>query len=137
MLSAEKDTTIECKEGTRVTLQGGSFVSAVTGEQVMGDVEVQVREYYRTSDILLANLTTTSGDEILETGGMVYIEATHDGEECTLSESATIELSFPYEREKEGMQLFTGAWNADQIEWTPVKGNTATVTEQDFRASRV
>lgn len=118
---ATKDTTIVCAEGTTVKVKAGSFVSARTGEPVTGDVEIEVKEFYRTSDIMRANLTTTSGGRMLETGGMLYIGASHDGEECRLKESSPIELGFPYEAAREpGMQLFTGEWGENGVEWEPV-----------------
>ncbi|MCB0713497.1 MAG: hypothetical protein KDD67_14310 [Ignavibacteriae bacterium] len=120
-IPATKDTTITCAEGTTVKVKAGSFVSARTGKPVTGDVEIEVKEFYRTSDILGANLTTTSGGKMLETGGMLYIGASHDGEECRLKESSSIELGFPYEAAREpGMQLFTGEWGENGVEWMPV-----------------
>ena len=121
-VSTRRDTVITCGEGTTVRIKAGSFVSARTGKPITGDVQVEVKEYYRTSDILLGNLTTTSGGKLLETGGMVYIGATHNGEECRLQESSRIELGFPHEEErKEGMQLFAGSWGESGVEWSPME----------------
>jgi TonB family protein len=77
-----------------------------------------VKEYYKTSDILLANLTTTSNKDILETGGMLHIEAFYNGEKCKLKKEATIEIAFPTKDKKDDMQLFSGSWSSDKINWT-------------------
>ena len=118
-LSTHHDTVITCAEGTTISIKAGSFLSAKTGEPVTGDVVLEVKEFYSTPDILLANLTTMSGDDMLETGGMLYLGATAGGDACRLGDSAEVELGFPRERFKGGMQLFSGTWGPDGIEWKP------------------
>jgi TonB family protein len=117
ILKANEDKTITCKEGTKITVKSNSFITE-TGKLVKGDIIFQVTEFYKTSDILLANLTTTSNNDILETGGMVYIEAISNGEKCQLKKEATIEIAFPTKDKKDDMQLFNGQWSKEIINWT-------------------
>ena len=42
------------------------------GDLVMGQVHVEIIELSKKSDILLADRTTTSGNQLLETGGAFY-----------------------------------------------------------------
>lgn len=116
-LKANEDKTITCKEGTKITIKSNSFVNE-SGKTVTGEIKFQVKEYYKTSDILLANLTTTSNNDILETGGMLHIEAFSKGEKCQLKKEATIEIAFPTKEKKDDMQLFNGQWNKETINWT-------------------
>lgn len=67
---------------------------------------MSIKEYYSLSDILLANLTTTTKTEILETGGMIHILAFDETD--TLALQKKIEIHFPFKDKMEGMQLFTG-----------------------------
>jgi TonB family protein len=116
ILNANEDKTIMCKEGTKITIKSNSFETE-SGRSVKGDIKFQVKEYYKTSDILLANLTTTSNNNILETGGMLYTEAFYNGEKCQLKEGTTIEIAFPTKDKKDDMKLFSGQWDKETINW--------------------
>lgn len=128
-LKANEDKTITCKEGTKITVKSNSFVIE-SGKPVTNNIKIHVKEYYKTSDILLANLTTTSNNDILETGGMIYIEAFSNGEKCQLRKGTTIEIAFPATDKKDDMQLFSGNWNSDKINWTLEE--TKTVDEKEI-----
>lgn len=117
-LASGKDTTLICIEGTKIKIKRKSFVSEKTGKEITGSIQVSVKEYYKLSDILLANLSTTSDDELLETGGMIHITASSSNENCILKKGQTIEISFPTKEKKDEMKLFTGNWeNENHINW--------------------
>jgi TonB family protein len=55
---------------------------------------------------------------------MLHITASVNGENCVLKKGASVELGFPYEVEKKGMQLFTGLRDNDaHINWQIQKSN--------------
>src|SRR5690606_4309370 len=116
VINTSKDTTLICKEGTRLIIEANSFVNA-DNEPVQGTVNLSVTEYYKLSDMLLANLSTTSNGELLETGGMLYIEAKQGNSELKLKENASIEIHFPTQAKKENMQLFSGEWKDGVMNW--------------------
>lgn len=116
-VSANKDTTITCNEGTTIKIAANSFVSEKTGEPVTGKVKIAVKEYYQLSDIILANLTTTSDGKILETGGMLYVTANSAGKKCTIKAGQSVEIGFPNTNRKDGMALFYGEQDEDKIDW--------------------
>jgi TonB family protein len=76
-----------------------------------------VKEYYSIGDALLANLSTMTKSELLETGGMVYLEATANGEACALKEGAAVRIGFPCREKKAGMQLFNGRRENGTMRW--------------------
>ncbi len=115
-ISADKDTLLECKEGTTIDIPAFSFVDS-NGELVDGEVEFVVTEYYQLEHIMEANLSTTSGDKLLETGGMLNLRASAKGETVKIQEGKSIELGFPRKKEKRGMQLFSGHWDAKNVDW--------------------
>lgn len=86
-------------------------------------MDIKVQEFYKLSDIVLANLTTSSGDEMLETGGMIYIEASSNGDPCKLAKDSYVEIAFPTAEIKPDMQLFMGEWTNGEVNW--VADNTA------------
>ncbi|CAH8282943.1 TonB-like protein [Mariniflexile fucanivorans] len=115
-IDTSKDITLTCKEGTKLVIKANSF-SDQNNKNVTGNVDLEVTEYYKVSDILFANLTTKSDDKLLETGGMLFIKAKKDNLDLKLKENTSIEMSFPTANKKEGMQLFSGVWKNDEINW--------------------
>jgi hypothetical protein len=111
-----KDTTIICNEGTKLIIKANSFVD-VDNKPVQGNIDFQVTEYYKLSDMLLANLSTTSNEKQLETGGMLYVEAKKGNEVLKLKENTGIEIHFPTRGKKENMQLFSGTWRDGVMDW--------------------
>jgi hypothetical protein len=117
-INTSKDTIIICSKGTRIFFRAGSFMTE-SGKMVTGNIDLRVKEYYSIPDILLCNLTTKSNNEILETGGMLYIEAFSDGEICKLKSDAFIDIAFPSNEKKDDMELFYGEWTNENINWIP------------------
>lgn len=121
---ADRDTTIFCKEGTSIKIKANTFISESTGNEISGKVQLAVKEYYKLSDIILSNLSTTSGEKMLETGGMLHLAATADNENCIIKQGGNIDIGFPYSDKKDDMKLFNGTWLNDKIYWELT--NTAT-----------
>ena len=113
----DRDTVITCDEGTTIKIKANTFINEKTGEPITGNVEVAVKEYYKISDIVLANLTTTSGNRMLESGGMLHIAANSNNENCIIKPGETIEIGFPYQNKKDDMNLFYGKQTENNMEW--------------------
>jgi TonB family protein len=128
-INVDIDTTITCQEGTKITFFANSLVCKNTGEAIKGNITVQVTEYYKLSDLLFANLTTTSDGEILETGGMINIEAYAKGEKLILDEGRTIQVYFPTKKKKKGMRLFLGRWKNNKVNWISTE-NLENITQE-------
>ncbi|WP_282070088.1 energy transducer TonB [Olleya namhaensis] len=126
-INTEKETIITCKEGTVLSIPAKCFVDAKTGKLARGIVALQVTEYYKLSDMLLANLTTKSDDKQLETGGMLYVKAFKDNSQLQLKSGSLIEYKFPANNKKRGMQLFLGEKTNAGVNWNlENKPNTTT-----------
>lgn len=117
IINNNRDTTIVCNQKTRIKIYAKSFVSSNTSKDILDKVQISVNEYYKISDILLTNLSTTTNGNLLETGGMINITATSNQKKCDLKKGKTIEIEFPRKEEKEGMQLYTGNWSNNNINW--------------------
>ena len=118
-INTEKETTITCKEGTVLSIPAKCFVDAKTGKLTSGSISLKVTEYYKLSDMLLANLTTKSDGNQLETGGMLFLEALKDNKELQLKPGSSIEYIFSSGgSKKKDMQLFLGEENKDGVDWT-------------------
>ncbi|WNH13889.1 energy transducer TonB [Thalassobellus suaedae] len=115
-INTQKDTVLVCKEGTKLIIKANSFVDA-KGDIINGNINLNVTEYYKLSDMLLANLSTISNGKQLETGGMLFIEAKKGEVDLKLKENTSIEILFPTKNKKKDMQLFSGEWKNGLINW--------------------
>lgn len=129
-INTSKDTSIVFKEGTKLIIKANSFIDD-TDTKIVGNVDIKVTEYYKLSDILLANLNTHCNDQLLETGGMLYIEAMHDDKKLQVANTKPIEILFA--DKKKNMQLFYGELEDEIINWKPQQ-ETEVVTE-DIQAT--
>lgn len=117
VINTKKDTTVICTEGTKLIIKANSFVDQ-NNEIADNKVKLEVTEYYKLSDILLANLTTQSDGKQLETGGMLYIEAFKGNNFLKLKKGTTIDIIFSPKSRKKGMKLFSGQWKNEIMNWT-------------------
>ena len=130
----DHDTKIKLKEGTILKFPARTFIFDVTKKEVKTPVTLLAREFYKNSDILTAMITTRSEREILETGGMVYLEASAEGKSCIPAPGKSFELRFPYPGDTKGMRLFAGYKDENgKISWKPAatepSGEIFTVVE--------
>ena len=118
LISTSQQETIKCERGTKITLPPRAFANKRTGKIIDGNVQVQVAEFYDKEDFILANLSTTSDGKLLESGGTIYITAySTNGEECKLAKNKSIKIQFPFDKKKQGMQLFYGQKTKNGINW--------------------
>lgn len=123
---ASKGQLIEGAKGTVLQIPPNAFVDS-TGVVVRGKVTFILQEAYSYGDMILQNLSTMAGDDLLESGGMLYLEAKDaNGAALSLSAGTEIEAAMASkEAQLEGMQTFEGQEDADgNINWvatnTPV-----------------
>lgn len=114
----DQDRKLETSDGTIIWIPAHCFVKA--DGSYPSEINLEIIEYYDFMSILSANLTTHTSDGIqLETGGMIYLEATDEnGEQLELNQAIT--CGIPYSKEigvKEGMELYTGIISENGIEW--------------------
>lgn len=114
-INTEKDTTLICREGTILKIKAASFVNSNTKMLVNDLIDIEVTEYYKMSDIIVANLTTMSNHKLLETGGMLNIKASKGDLKLSLDANKGIDISFPTTSKKEGMKLFYGESMTDDL----------------------
>ncbi|MFT6948524.1 MAG: hypothetical protein ACJARP_002958 [Vicingaceae bacterium] len=99
-----KASSITGAEGTIIDFPANAFDTKSKEK-----VEIKLQEFYKLSDMVFANLTTqTAGGELIETGGMVNVEAYQGDSKLNLAGGKAINLKFPAKNKKEGMQTFLG-----------------------------
>ena len=94
---------------TTVFIPPGAFDSGCK------EITIELKEFFSPSEILLAGLTTTSGNEPLRTGGMIHIMSYCNGEEIPLKKGKKAEINFLNITESYG--IFYGDNKAGLIDW--------------------
>jgi TonB family protein len=118
IINGSIDTVLTLKEGTKLKIPAYAFVLEKERTPVKGPVEVSVREYYKISDMIMSGLTTQCGQDLLETGGMIFIEIKSNGWLCSVSPGKNFTIGFPYTVKKEGMRIFERNKNDEEkITW--------------------
>lgn len=105
------------KEGTKITIDPKSL-EIVGGNEILGSVEIQLTEYYQSEDIVLANLSTSSNNNLIETGGMIKLTASSNGQEVVVKKGESFQIEFS-SVEKKGMEIFHGEFDKGQLNWMP------------------
>jgi len=68
------DNIITSTNGTKIRIPKNSFLDS-SGQTISGVVEIRLKEVFTKQDMVLGNLTTTFNGKPLETGGMIFIDA--------------------------------------------------------------
>lgn len=113
-----KDTTLTFEKGTKIYLSANSL-QFKDGSSPSGPVKIEIKECYSLADFIGDNLTTTSGNKILETGGMVHISISRNNKPLSIKKNKEYSLYFPKKDEQKQMSLFYGKRDSttNQIDW--------------------
>ena len=109
LVRPDRDTLLIGPQGTQLLLAANAFALPADSVAV---VRVQLHEFYSPADIVLAGLSTMAGPRLLETGGMVRIEATAGNRPVQLRPGAFVHLRLPARSSQPGMQVFKGVAHA-------------------------
>lgn len=115
-ISGETDTVIVGSQGLVLAIPGNSFTDE-TGKEIKGKITIELKEALDPATIMLSGLSTFSGDSLLQTAGMFYVQAYQDGKQLKLKEEGIL-AQIPTVEDKPGMLLFDGKENPDgSINW--------------------
>ncbi len=127
-------TTISTKKGSVITIKTRDLVTE-SGKPLTAPVEVKVMEMKNSFDMLAMHSPTVSDNQVLESGGSWYIDATSNGEAVKLKDGKSYKLESAIEV-KPGFSLFYGEKKADgTINWKPA--NTSFVKSGNTNSTRV
>jgi hypothetical protein len=118
LLDAARDTVIETNAGIILSVPAYCFLDN-NNKPISGTVELVIKEALDVASIMKAGLSSKSGDELLESGGMFFVDARQKEHILKIDPKRGIYAEIPADTVKPGMQLFTGKRLATgTIDWT-------------------
>jgi hypothetical protein len=136
-LRPNRDTVLVGQQGTVVAVPAGAWDLPAGSD---GAVRLAMQEFYTTPDIVLAGLSTASGANLLETGGMINLTATVGEEPVALRPGQRLLLRMPTSRKLENMQLFrgVGSQSSHGLDWQlPPATVASNVVQIDLESRQV
>ena len=125
IVSPNRTIEFTAAEGTRIKIPANSLVYE-NGNTPNGDVKIEITEFYSMLDIVNQQLSTTSNGKVLESAGMINIEATRNDNPLRLKGGTLMDVQFAERAENDGFGLFYGNENArtQVVNWTPAANPT-------------
>ncbi len=121
-ITNQNDTFITGKNGTKISIPKNSFVDK-NGNAITGKISFELKEALTLADMVMGNLTTLSNGKILQTGGMIYTNATSNGENLLIASNKALQISVPANNKNDSMLIFDGEVNPEnqRINWVNPK----------------
>lgn len=120
-IDTKKDNVIEGKHGTILAIPEGCFKNS-NGETVSDNVKIELAEAFSIDQMLQSNLTTTSNGELIETAGMIYLNATANGVQLNIDKNNPPYVQIPTNKRKTGMMLYKGIRDENgNMDWVAPK----------------
>lgn len=121
-INTERDTILVTKNGALLKIPQGA-IEAGSKKQVT----LEIKEAYTIAQMIKNGLTTSSGEEPMSSGGMIYINP-KEGQSASLKKK--IHVALPTRFKEPGMKLFKGEESDNgTINW--IKPDTLPVTALD------
>jgi hypothetical protein len=109
---------LKTADGSFIKIEAESFVF-LDGSIVSTPIEIETK-FAKTKNIaILDELTTTFGDKILESRGMMYVNATSNGKQLKLAEGKELEINIKTKAVENDFQAFQGIRNTSNgnMDW--------------------
>ncbi len=132
MINPKKGATIEGKDGTLIIIPRDAFVDD-EGQLITEEVELELVEALKVSDMVAYNLTTMNDDQALQSGGMIYVQPTVDGKKVNINPDRPLYVEIPTDEFNPDMKAWNGEVDAEgNINWTNPKELEKYLTIVDF-----
>ncbi|HRH39590.1 MAG TPA: hypothetical protein PK760_14670, partial [Flavobacteriales bacterium] len=102
-IDPKKDTTLVTPSGIVHDIPQGAFVDSL-GAPITTPVRLTLLEALDPLDIMKAGLSTMSGDTLLETGGMFYLDAQANGKPVKIDPAKPLTAMVPAVEKEKGMR---------------------------------
>lgn len=110
------ENVIKGKKGVKILIHPNTFVYE-DGTPVTEEIKLELTESLNYQDFIASGLLTKSADALLESGGMIKVDATTvSGKPIKVKEGEEMMVAIPNTDRKDDMEVFLSDGGAD---WTP------------------
>jgi hypothetical protein len=139
-IDANRDTTLVGSNGTILKFKAKSFQTN-TGEDVQGKIELRVQEFFTKWDFVKNRLSTNTVDgKLLQSSGMLFIQASSDTSTLSLKNDRAMTIMFPRIVNSRTANLFTGQKGPnDEVRWSlleSVHNDTLVIKKETIESRR-
>lgn len=111
-INPNKKQKIKGKQGTVITIPAGCF-----GKEDQ-NIKIEMIECYSIQDMLLNGLSTqTANGKLLETDGMIYLNAMNEEGDTLAIKEREVRVEMPTKNRKEDIHIFEGEQKNGHIVW--------------------
>ncbi|BDD04917.1 hypothetical protein [Aureibacter tunicatorum] len=136
-INPKKDTIITGKSGTKLYIKANSFKNT---QNQNTPIELNLKEIYKKSDMVLNQLSTTSDNKLLESSGMIYLDAFQNGQKLSLKDNSPIKIHFVKQNDQNEFRLFNAVTDSTGINWEIDPENhfdTLSITKETYKVSLI
>jgi hypothetical protein len=123
----DKIVKLETRNGAIINIEPNTFEFS-DGKSPNKTIHLEVKEVYEKSEMILNSLTTTSDGRLLESLGMIFIQASSDGKELRIKNNKSVYVSIPNKKATYNGELFYGERTDSVFNWQ-YAGTTRDTTE--------
>ena len=112
------DNIIEGDNGTKIRIGKNTFTDQ-NDNPIKGKVSIELKEALNPIDMVMGNLTTTFNGKPLQSGGMIYLNATSNGNQLKIANNKSILASVPSDTLFADMSIFKGSRDSlNRMNWS-------------------
>lgn len=111
------DQTITMINGSEIFIPAFSLVYADGSGAINGKATIEVKESFDVVDFVAENLHTTTEESLLQTGGMIYINASAGGKQLGIKSGNTLDVMYPQKQIDEGMSHYSAIESPVGTSW--------------------
>ncbi|TNE79004.1 MAG: hypothetical protein EP332_12520 [Bacteroidetes bacterium] len=122
-----------------IVIPADAFMDA-SGNPITGNIDIKVEEFTTPADLIFGNVQTVSSDgKLLESGGMVKLEALYNGSPALLRPGKTVDFNFRNAAAQTDMTAWIGQKAPDgSIQWAAQNAWLTNIdTTQMFKMSGI
>jgi hypothetical protein len=117
-LKSAGQNRITTQNQTIIDIPADAFIDANGNNVNNQNVTIQIKEVNSTLDAIINQVYTTSGNELLESGGMIQMEAYSNANKLELASDKEISIQMPVKKNSNEMLVFEGIKDENgAIDW--------------------
>ncbi len=110
------DTVLTGNAGTSIYIPANSLTFE-NGQLVNDKIQIKLKEIYSPSEMILNQLSTLSDGNLLESSGMIRLEAFSDDQKLSLKAGRPLKIKFKRTSSKPFMRTYLGEVDSLEINW--------------------